>query len=141
MRRVDQRAAGRDVDEHGSMSWTHLRRLNGMIREAVMAACPAPVGHAVYNGFHCLVRESNLNTRTLPVCPYIRTTYCAFLPRMYKLPDEEVPAAAKVARFPDPSLTGSVPGGVPPGSTDGRPGSAPKSTPPNWSDNRSDATS
>src|SRR5207249_4105586 len=127
---LDQRAASRHVDEQDVVPRPHPRRHDPVFVDTAAARAASIRVRRGHNGFHRLAPGSYFNTCVLPVWPNTRTTYCApRRPRMYKLPDEEVPTGTKVRMLLAPSLIGSVPGGGFPGSTGGSPGSTPKSTP------------
>src|SRR5262249_51917917 len=123
---LEERTARGCVDDRRMMAGSNA---NGP--DAVLVFCQDTAGPAAlsvrtgrHSGFHFSDRASKIRSRVFPVSPYTRTTYCWLrAPRMYTLPVDAVPAAVKVAAFPDPSRIGSLPGGVPPGSTGGNPGS------------------
>src|SRR5262245_40014483 len=136
--RLDEHAAGRDVDDRRVVSRTNPRRDNPVIVRPCVTRVPPALRRAGHDGFHCRDTASNFSTRVLPGSPVIRTAYWAFLrPRTYSVPDEAVPNGVNVRMLLEPSLIGSAPGGVPPGSTGGNPARVPKSTPENKSGSRS----
>ena len=133
MRRFDEGTTGRDIDYGHDVSRAHARRHNSVIFDATPARCTSTIQATIsHKGFHCRAFESNFSNRVLPDSPRMRIAYCAVRrPRMYKLPDDEVPRALNVRMSLDPSLIGSSPGGEPAGSIGGKPGSVPKSMPVN----------
>src|SRR5476649_1704910 len=126
---LDERALRADVHDNNAFAGTDAGGDDSVFVRAVTSWGSAPVHvRNCHSWFHCLVRTMNFSTRVLPVSPKTRTTYWAFWPRMYTLPDDDVPAAENESRLLDPSFSGSVPGGGPP-SIPGRSGSTPTSTP------------
>src|SRR5262249_2748784 len=136
-RGFDERAVRRDVEDSGRVPWTHFG-LYPELGDRTDSPCQPSLGYMSEAGIHWPFPALNLNIRVFPVSPYTRTTYCVpRRPRMYTLPDDDVPVGVKVTMSPEPSRIGSSPGAGLAGSTGGRLASAPKSTPEKWSVNRS----
>ena len=92
LRDFDQRTASGDIDHDDQVAWPHASGNDPVVTEASTAEVAAVKGAIRHKAFHCRMRASNLRTRILPVSPKTRMTYCALLrPRMYMLPDDDVP--------------------------------------------------
>jgi len=69
VRRIDERAAGRDVDEPGLMSGPHANLHDAVFFTMPLTRRLPAFRPRRYSGFHCPLTASNFRIRVLPVCP------------------------------------------------------------------------